>query len=111
MAFYSDAGGEAGLWIWELDGRTVRRFLGIAVRPFFGFEKARFSPDGGWVLAKVVPSGRTVREMNALGVQPSSGALRSPVAEPGKASVLVRTAGLPEAKKLQRRNSDSRTIG
>ena len=97
VAFYSDASGEAGLWIWELDGQTAHRVPGIAVRPFFGFEKPRFSPDGGRVLVKVVPEGRTIREMNAVGVQPTSGALRFPEAEPGAARVLVRTAGLPEA--------------
>ena len=96
VAFYSDAGGEAGLWIWELESRSAERIPGTAVRPFFGFEKPRFSPDGGRVLVKVVPEGRTIREMNALGVQPTSGALRFPEATPGAASVLVRTAGLRE---------------
>ena len=97
VAFYSDAGGEAGLWIWDLDSRSAERIPGIAVRPFFGFEKPRFSPDGGRVLVKVVPEGRTIGELNALGVQPTSGTLRFPEAAPGAASVLVRTAGLREA--------------
>lgn len=96
VAFYSDALGEAGLWIWNLDERRARRVSGITVRPFFGFEKPRFSPDGLRVLVKAVPQGTTIGEMNALGIQATAGTLGFPDTEPGEASVLVRTAGLPD---------------
>lgn len=97
VAFYSDAGGEAGLWVWSLEERRARRVSGVVVRPFFGFEKPRFSPDGQRILVKIVSEGRTISEMNALGVQPRAGTLRFPDTEPGEASVLVRTAGMPDA--------------
>jgi hypothetical protein len=38
VAFYSDAGGDAGLWVWERETRTATRIPEVIVRPFFGQE-------------------------------------------------------------------------
>jgi hypothetical protein len=38
VAFYSDEGGTAGLWIWEQLARRSTRFPELIVRPFLGFE-------------------------------------------------------------------------
>ena len=66
VAFYSDEGGEAGLWIWDAATRRAARSPGLIVRPFFGFEMPRWSPDGRRVLVKVLPEGMSVAEANAL---------------------------------------------
>ena len=66
VAFYSDAGGEAGLWIWERRKRETRRIDGLVVRPFFGFEGVRWAPDGRRLLVKLLPEGLSLEEANAL---------------------------------------------
>lgn len=66
VAFYSDEGGSAGLWIWEMSTRRAVRFSGLIVRPFFGFEPPRWSSDGRTLLCKVLPENMTIAEANAL---------------------------------------------
>lgn len=66
VAFYSDAGGEAGLWIWERSSRRSRRVGEYVVRPFFGFEGVRWTPDGSRLLVKLLPEGASLQERNAL---------------------------------------------
>lgn len=92
VAFYSDEGGEAGLWIWDRESRSAERFPGVIVRPFFGFEGPRWSPDGNRVLVKVLPAGMTIAQANALQPRPDESG-RFPAVEPGQPSVVVRTAG------------------
>ena len=70
VAFYSDEGGLAGLWIWDEASRRATRFPGVVVRPFFGFEWPRWSADGRALLCKVLPEGMTVAEANALNPLP-----------------------------------------
>ncbi len=60
VAFYSDDGGEAGVWIWEKKTNKAARFPGIIARSFFGFEILRWSADSTKILAKVVPEGMTL---------------------------------------------------
>lgn len=72
VAFYSDEGGEAGLWVWERDTATRRRVSDTIVRPFFGFEAPRWASDGERLLVKLLPRGTTLAEAN--GLLPASGA-------------------------------------
>ena len=102
IAFYSDAGGEAGLWIRDTHTKQVKRVPGLVVRPFFGFEKPRWSPDGKLLLVKVIPEGRTIGELNALGPRPAGEVSRFPEVGPGQPSVLVRTAGPSNAETGER---------
>lgn len=90
VAFYSDQDGEAGLWIWERESRRTHRVEGLVVRPFFGFEKPRWSADGHYILVKALPRDMSIAEANLLGPQPAAAGTRFPAVEPGEASVLVR---------------------
>lgn len=92
VAFYSDAGGEAGIWIWDKATNKSQWFPGIVARPFFGYEVIRWSADGKKLLAKVLPTGLTVTQANALIPQVDSG-LQFPSVGPDSPSVVVRTAG------------------
>jgi dipeptidyl aminopeptidase/acylaminoacyl peptidase len=65
LAFYSDEGGIAGVWLYDLPSDHSRHLTGRIARPFFGFEHVRWSPDGRYLLAKVLPEGMTVEEANA----------------------------------------------
>jgi dipeptidyl aminopeptidase/acylaminoacyl peptidase len=90
VAFYSDEGGEAGIWVWEMETRTARRLPGVIARPYFGFEGVRWSSVGERIIAKVLPAGTTLAEANAReGERRMSSGVFPPV-EPGQPSVIVR---------------------
>lgn len=92
VAFYSDAGGEAGLWIWEKATRIARRFPGIIVRPFFGFETVRWMADSRRLVSKVLPEDMSVLEANGAAPQSESGRKFRPVG-PDEPSVYVLSSG------------------
>lgn len=91
VAFYSDAGGEAGLWVWERSTRTAHRFPGIIVRPLFGFETVRWMADSRRLVSKVLPDGMRVAEANGAPLQ-SGGDNRFPPVGADEASVFVMTS-------------------
>jgi dipeptidyl aminopeptidase/acylaminoacyl peptidase len=67
VAFYSDEGGEAGVWVFELATRRATRFPGVIARPFFGFEHIQWSSDSQRLLCKLLPAHLTIAQANALG--------------------------------------------
>jgi dipeptidyl aminopeptidase/acylaminoacyl peptidase len=100
VAFYSDEGGEAGLWIWEKASRQSRRVPNIIVRPFFGFEVVRWSSDGQRLLCKVLPVGTSIAQANAVGRAPGQAPkFRDVPAE--SASVYVQRAGMAPARPVR----------
>ncbi len=64
VAFYSDADGEAGLWIWERSTREAQRFPGVIVRPFV--EVPRWASDSRRLIVKILPERVTVAQANAM---------------------------------------------
>lgn len=95
VAFYSDAGGTAGLWLWERDTRLARRIGEAIVRPFFGFEAPRWDAAGRRLLVKLLPEGADLAAANALLSRPARGSgVQGPDAEvgaaPGRPAVTVR---------------------
>jgi dipeptidyl aminopeptidase/acylaminoacyl peptidase len=88
VAFYSDAGGEAGIWVWEKATGKAERFPGVIARPFFGFEMVRWTSDSQRLLCKVLPAGMTIKQANALG-EDNEGTHRFPAVTPGQPSVFV----------------------
>jgi dipeptidyl aminopeptidase/acylaminoacyl peptidase len=112
IAFYSDEGGEPGVWIWSFATKKAERFPGVMARPFFGYELVRWSADGKRLLCKIVPSGMSIAEITALGTSlddkrqfDKHGA--------GEASVIVKTSE-PEADKdkdKDKKKEEPKTIG
>ena len=101
VAFYSDDGGEAGLWVWEKATGKAERFPGVVVRPLFGFELVRWSADSQRVLCKILPAGMSVAEANAL--VPDSAAPRRFSPTPADTpSVFVLRANMDGAKTSDR---------
>ncbi len=88
VAFYSDEGGETGIWVWEKATGKAERFPGVIARPFFGFEVVRWTGDSQRLLCKVLPAGMTIKQANALGGD-SEGTHRFPAVTPGQPSVFV----------------------
>jgi dipeptidyl aminopeptidase/acylaminoacyl peptidase len=105
VAFYADDDGEAGVWIWEKASGRAWRFPGVVARPFFGFEVPRWSPDGRRLLSKVLPTGMSVAEANAL-VPAAEEGRRYPPHGPDEPSVFVLSA---EAKDDQDEGKDGET--
>ena len=66
LAFYSDRDGAARLWIWDRERGTLRRGSEAVVRPDFGFEIPRWSPDGRRVLVQLLPEGLTLEQAAAM---------------------------------------------
>ena len=87
-AFYSDEGGEAGLWIWDRTSEKSERFPGAIVRPFFGFETAKWASDSRRILCKVLPEGMTIAQANVRDPD-VVGHRQFPPVDPGQPSVLV----------------------
>jgi len=94
VAFYSDEGGEAGLWIWEKASGKAERFLGAIVRPLFGFEVVRWMADSQRLLCKILPAGMSIAEANALlpGLPGAESKKRFPAVKPDEPSVFVLSA-------------------
>jgi dipeptidyl aminopeptidase/acylaminoacyl peptidase len=87
LAFCSDRDGQARLWVWNRNSNSLRRVSDVIVRPFFGFEVARWTPDSKQILMKVLPEGFTLDSAADLiaGPPPKEGAAdRS-----GKSTVAV----------------------
>jgi dipeptidyl aminopeptidase/acylaminoacyl peptidase len=108
VAFYSDEGGEPGVWIWSVATKKAERFPGVMARPFFGYELVRWSSDGKRLLVKLVPSGMSLAEITALGTSledkrqfEKHGA--------GEPSVIVKTSE-PAAEK-EKKKEEPKTIG
>lgn len=61
LAFYSDRGGRAHLWIWERRTRRLRQ-LSDAVTRGFVFDDIRWTPDSRQVLVKLLPNAMPLTE-------------------------------------------------
>jgi dipeptidyl aminopeptidase/acylaminoacyl peptidase len=60
LAFFSDRGGTAHLWIWDRASGSLREVDTVIPRPFFGFAGVRWTDDSRKVLLKALPEGLTV---------------------------------------------------
>ena len=88
VAYYSDEGGQAGIWIWEKPTGKVERFAGVIARSFFGFEIVRWSSDSQRILCKILPERMSVAEANAL-MPSTESSERFPKTGPNEPSVIV----------------------
>jgi dipeptidyl aminopeptidase/acylaminoacyl peptidase len=84
LAFFSDRGGRARLWIWEASSGRMRPVSDVVVRPLFGFEVPRWTPDGTKLLAKVLSEGLGLEE-----AAESEETKRPEVVAPGGATAVV----------------------
>jgi len=62
LAFYSDKGSEAGIWIWERAINKSQRLPGVIARPFFFYEVPEWTPDSKRVLSKILPEGLSIED-------------------------------------------------
>jgi len=109
IAFYSDEGGEPGIWVWSFATKKAERFPGVMARPFFGYEIVRWSSDGKRLLCKLVPAGMSLAEITALGTSLEEKRKFKKV-EPGEPSVIVKTSE-PADKDKDKKKEEPKTIG
>jgi len=98
VAFYSDEGGEPGVWIWSMAKRKAERFPGVMARPFFGYEIVRWSSDGNRLLCKIVPAKMSLKEITAMGTSLDE-TRKFPKVGAGQPSVIVKTSEPPDKNK------------
>lgn len=66
LAFYSDRGGVAHLWIWNRETNQVKQLSEGIARPSFQSDaKLAWTPDSSQVVALLLPKGITVQQANA----------------------------------------------
>ena len=70
LIFYSDRDGQARLWRWDKAADTLQQVSDITVRPYFGDEVVRWTPDSRKVLCKVIPEGMALEDTLDLIVGP-----------------------------------------
>jgi hypothetical protein len=87
LAFFSDRDGRARLWIWQASSGRMRPVSDVVVRPLFGFEVPRWTPDGTKLLAKVLPEGLGLEQAAELEEGKDPGA----VAPGGPTAVVLRS--------------------
>lgn len=94
LAYYSDIGGETGVWVWDVDTRQSRRLGSVIARPYWAYEIPRWTDDGQRLLVKLLPKGLTLAEANKLLPSYSKMMKRSfPAPGDRKPSVVVLRSG------------------
>ena len=86
LAYYAATDGTAGIWIWDRETKASRR-LGRAIpRPNLQADEARlrWTPDGRFVVALVLPDGMSVAAANGrIHARPTADRPTDPTVAPG----------------------------
>ena len=91
LAFYSDRGGTAHLWVWEKATGESRQLSDDVVRPFFNFQAPRWTPDSQKLIAKTLPKGQSVEQAADLLYGPQVKKDEKASAEPAGVTATVLT--------------------
>jgi dipeptidyl aminopeptidase/acylaminoacyl peptidase len=95
LAFYSDRGGSAALWVWSPESGNNRQLSQVIVRPW-GTSPMAWTPDGRSLVAPVLPQGTTLEQAANL-AQPAP-APAAPKSGKDEATVTVyRSAPSPDS--------------
>lgn len=86
LAYYAATDGTAGIWIWDRETKSSHR-LGTAIaRPSYAVHAARprWTPDGRFVVALVLPDGMKVADANGrIHARPAVDGPKDPTVAPG----------------------------
>ena len=67
LAFYSDRGGYAALWVWDSASRTARQVSAAHIHSSWWRERPAWSADGKTIVCKLIPEGMTLEDLVKLG--------------------------------------------
>lgn len=103
LAFYSDRGGVARVWVWERDSGQFRQMSESIERSSTPLQVPRWTPDSRQLVAKVLPAGVTVERAAQLMNAPAP---QSVSTNPGKGSTAMVYRSIPaESQNLGGANS------
>ena len=109
LAFFSDRGGRAALWVWERNSKALRQLSDAIVLSYRGLAVPRWTPDSRGILFSALPKGMSIEEAATLasGFQKSDPIDKTDAA--AKATVTVyRSSSVPkELATLERVNSSN----
>ena len=94
LAFYSDEGGQTGLYIWEVKTGSLRRASSAVTRAAFGFDLPLWTPDGAKILVKILPEGLNLDDAASL----LAAAPRQLEKNKSEVTATVTVYGLPASK-------------
>lgn len=79
LAFYSDRGGKAHIWIWQKSTRKLRPLTAAVVHVRLPFDRILWSPDSRKIVTKVLGAGQTLDDCfdGSLGSRPSAASARA----------------------------------
>ncbi len=107
LAFYSDRGGTAHLWVWEKATGEPHQLSDDVVRPFFNFQAPRWTPDSQKLIAKTLPKGQTVEQAADLLYGPADKKEEKKSASPSGSTATVLTFVPPPAEKSDKKEAKS----
>jgi len=102
LAFFSDRGGVAHLWIWGKSSRTFRSLSALTVYTYQGLTTSRWTADSKKVLLSVLPEKTTIEQAAALTVGVPQSETRDKTAEKGSSVKVFTSAAV---------SKDSASIG
>jgi dipeptidyl aminopeptidase/acylaminoacyl peptidase len=62
LAFYSDSGGTAHLWVWEKASRKARQVSDAIIRPFSPLHVPRWTNNSKKIVTRILPYGTTIED-------------------------------------------------
>jgi len=79
LAFYSDRGGKAHIWIWQKSTRKLRPLTAAVVHVRLPFDRILWSPDSRKIVTKVLGAGQTLDDCfdGSLGTRPPAASARA----------------------------------
>lgn len=114
LAYYAATDGAPGIWIWDRETKSSRRLGTALARPSYASHasRPRWTPDGRFIVALVLPEGMTVATANGrIHARPSVDGPKDPTIAPGARVSVFRSAAqaAPAAppKEAQVRPADS----
>jgi dipeptidyl aminopeptidase/acylaminoacyl peptidase len=89
LAFFSDRGGVANLWLWERSSGKLRQVSDLTVIGYKGLSVPRWSHDGKRILFCVLPEGMTIEKAALLSIGLEQNPPQPNLAKPDQPTVTV----------------------
>jgi dipeptidyl aminopeptidase/acylaminoacyl peptidase len=88
LAFYSDRGGQAALWVWDRETRTAKQVSPAFIYFSWWRERPLWSADGKTILCKILPEGMSLDDVLKLSPVPPPSEVKA-TEDPTKPTVHV----------------------
>ena len=106
LAFFSDRGGKANLWLWEKSSGNLRPGSDAIIRLSLLDDVPRWTPDSRQVVAKILPENSTIDDLASL-YYSTPKQDRSQIYAPGSTAVVYSASARPQASDTTQRQQSS----